>query len=77
MIQMTPYLAKRFFHWRSFCLFPWKSCSCGLGPGHRWSRAPARDWAAACRALACSWLEHLDALVKKAKVVVFLKGMLE
>ena len=41
MIQMTPYLAKRFFHWRSFFLFPWKSCSCGLGPGPWWSRAPA------------------------------------
>ena len=26
---------------------------------------------------ACSWSEHLDALMKKAKVVVFLKGMPE
>ena len=46
-------------------------------PGGPGLQPAARDWAAACRALACSWLEHLGALVKKAKVVVFLKGTLE
>lgn len=44
------------------------------GSSQRAGMSRSVGWMAACTALVCSWLEHLDTLARKAKVVVFLEG---